>query len=300
MHKHLFSRSTKSPRKRALLLIWRIEWDVRNSQRQQALRRLNKSESLTSEVDQFRKAIPGSYTCGRAKSGAIMDFLTVVQATEKVASSTNWDAITAIATAAATVATAIMAWFTRKAIREGQAQRKETNEHFAATREQDQRHHEDSFRPLLVLAPSNTSSIDHRENMLTTPGTSGPDPLVRLICSLENIGSGAALNIRLHARSNGILGFGPWVELAPVAANGSYKNASGNVEIPVRLHSSFNNQDLWGLYSSSWILVLEYDDVFGNTFHTLHYKNPMEPWARTGRGSAPDTTPKNISLPLEA
>lgn len=227
-----------------------------------------------------------------------MDFFTVVQATEKAASSINWDAITAISTGAAAVATAIMAWLTYKVIREGQAQRKETNEHFAATREQDQRHHEDSFRPLLVLAPSKSSSIDNRENMLTTPGASDPDPLVRLICSLENIGSGAALNIRLHARSNGIRGLGPWVELPPVAANGSYKNAAGNVEIPVRLHSSFIDQDLWRLYNSSWILVLEYEDVFGNTFHTLHYKDPGEPWARTGRGAAPDTTPENIFTAL--
>ncbi|TAM16698.1 MAG: hypothetical protein EPN68_16455 [Rhodanobacter sp.] len=228
-----------------------------------------------------------------------MDFFIVAQVAERTVVSTNWDAITAIATAAATVATAIMAWFTRKAIREGQAQREETNEHFAATREQDQRHHEDSFRPLLVFVPSNSSSIDHRENMLTTLGASDPEPFINLICSLENIGSGAALNIRLYVRSNGIRDFGPWVELPPLAANASYKNAAGIVEIPVRLHSAFNDQDLWGLCSSSWILVLEYDDVFGNTFHTLHYKSPMEPWARTGRGSAPDTTTKNISLPFE-
>lgn len=228
-----------------------------------------------------------------------MELFIVAQATEKATSFINWDAITAIATAAAAVATAIMAWFTRDAILEGQEQRREANEHFAATREQDQRHHEDSFRPLLVLAPCKSSSIDHRENILTTPGASGPEPVVRLICSLENIGSGAALNIRLYARSNGIRDFGPWVELAPLAANGSYKDASGNVEIPVRPHSSFNDQDLWGLHGSSWILVLEYDDVFGNTFHTLHYKNPMEPWARAGRGPAPDTTPRNITIPLE-
>lgn len=262
---------------------------------------------MTSRDDQVRESYHRLLYSWQGKDqGAIVDFFIIAQTTEKAASSTNWDAITAISTGlsailtgVAAVATAIMAWLTREAIRDGQDQRKETNDHFVTTRGQDQRHHEDSFRPLLVLSPSNGSDIAHREDMLTLSEVDGPLPRVNLICSLENIGSGAALNIRLYARSNGTCGFGPSTEMAPLAANGSYKNASGIVQIPVHFHSSFNKQDLYGLRSGSWILALEYDDVFGNTFHTLHYKSPLEPWARTDRGPAPDTTPKNITLPLE-
>jgi len=44
------------------------------------------------------------------------------------------------------------------------------------------------------------------------------------------------------------------------------------------------------------LLVLEYEDVFGNTFHTIHSKHLGEPWTRVGRGPAPDLSPGQPSL----
>jgi len=140
----------------------------------------------------------------------------------------DWDEITAIGTAIAAgftavmaIVTAVMAWYTRKAIKEGQTQRQETNVHFALTRDQDKQHHEDSFRPLLVLTPSRPEDAFDRNAIVET--TYAPSvPAVFVNCTLCNIGSGSALNVNLTVRSERRTGFGPTRELAPIAANGKF------------------------------------------------------------------------------
>lgn len=203
----------------------------------------------------------------------------------------DWEAITAIGTAAAAVFTAIMAWFTRKAIRDGQGQRQEANDHFSKTREQDKRHHEDTFRPLVVLTPSNPSDAIDRQDILSSIPHSALG-YVLIQCAVNNIGVGPALNIRLHVRCDRRMGFGPSRELVPLAADGSFNDGRGRIEIPVIYKADFNSADLKNLPSGLWLLVLEYEDVFGNTFHTLHSKHFGEPWTYVGRGKAPDTTPQ--------
>lgn len=203
----------------------------------------------------------------------------------------NWDAITAIGTAAAAIFTAIMAWFTRKAIRDGQGQRQEANDHFAKTRAQDKQHHEDTFRPLVVLTPSNPGDAIERKDIVSClhPTNVG---FVLVQCAAHNIGTGPALNIRLHVRSDRRTGFGPTRELVPLAADSSFQDGGGRIDIPVVYDTGFNSADLNNLPNGLWLLVLEYDDVFGNTFHTLHSKHLGEPWTCVGRGAAPDTTPR--------
>ena len=189
------------------------------------------------------------------------------------------------------IVTAVMAWYTRKAIQEGQSQRQETNIHFALTREQDKQHHEDTFRPLVVLTPSNPADAIERKDILSClqPANLG---FVLVECVAHNIGTGPALNIRLHVRSDRRTGFGPSRELVPLAANSSFQDGAGRIEIPIAYSADFNSADLNNLPSGLWLLVLEYDDVFGNSFHTLHSKHLGEPWTCVGRGAAPDTTPQ--------
>lgn len=180
------------------------------------------------------------------------------------------------------------------AIKEGQSQRQETNSHFALTRDQDKQHYEDSFRPLLVLTPSRPSDAFDRKAIVET--TYGPSvPAVFVNCTLGNIGSGSALNVHLSVRGERRTGFGPTRELAPIAASGKFTDGA-RIEMPVIYASGFNLQDLNNLPNGLWLLVLEYQDVFGNTFHTIHSKHLGEPWTRVGRGPAPDLTPEQPSL----
>lgn len=206
------------------------------------------------------------------------------------------DVITAISTAAAAVFTAVMALLTRRAIKEGQGQRKETNDHFALTRDQDKQHHEDAFRPLLVLTASSSSEIYERGELVDVYMPQGQLSSVFVNCVLRNIGSGPALNVRLSVRSDRRTGFGPSRELPPVAANGVISDGGSRIEVLVVHRDGFNVQDVRNLPNGLWLLVLEYQDVFGNTFHTIHSKHSGEPWTRVGRGLAPDLTPRQPSL----
>ncbi|WP_139351692.1 hypothetical protein [Rhodanobacter sp. C06] len=201
----------------------------------------------------------------------------------------RWEGITAISTAAAAIFTAVMAYLTRKAIKEGQGQRKDTNDHFAATRAQDKQHHEDSFRPLLVLAQTDIADTVNRDGTIRVLANDSKSGLVVIKCVIRNIGMGPALNVRLHLRSDGRTGFGPTRELAPIAGGGEYGDSKERLEILAYYHDGFNNTDLANAGRGLWILVLEYEDIFGNSFHTLHCKDRSQPWARAGRGRAPDT-----------
>lgn len=206
------------------------------------------------------------------------------------------DEITAISTAAAAVFTAVMALLTRRAIKEGQGQRKETNDHFALTRSQDKQHHEDAFRPLLVLTASSASETYERGELLDIHMPQGNLSAVFVNCVLRNIGSGPGLNVRLSVRSDRRTGFGPSRELSPIAANGAISDEGSRIEVIVIHSDGFNAQDVRNLPNGLWLLVLEYEDVFGNTFHTIHSKHSGEPWTRVGRGRAPDLAPKQPGL----
>jgi hypothetical protein len=59
------------------------------------------------------------------------------------------------------------------------------------------------------------------------------------------------------------------------------------LRIPTVLHDGLNEPDFAGIAAMSWVLVLEYQDVFGKVFHTRHAKDPRTPWTVFGEGSAP-------------
>lgn len=210
----------------------------------------------------------------------------------------DWDAITAISTAAAAVFTAfmavftaVMAWFTRKAILEGQSQRREANDHFAKTREQDKHHHQDGFRPLLVLGPTvGNDSIDRQNLLAMMPSGLG----LFADCVVRNIGAGPALNIRLSVRGEGREGFGPDSELSPLAAGDTFKGRDGHIKIGPIYTDATNRTDMQNLPNGLWLLVLEYEDIFGNPFYTMHAKERGKPWTTVGRGKPPSTTPHVI------
>jgi hypothetical protein len=203
------------------------------------------------------------------------------------------EAITAWGTAIGALATAVMAFFTWRAIRNGQDERKETNKHYAETRKQENEHHQDAFRPLVVLAPHDVMSTLNRNDVLS-PDPNGKTLMVKLIA--HNVGTGPALNIQLSVRSEGRTGFGPSRALAPLAAGANASNDRHYILIDVNFTDSFNFADLANISNGHWVIVLEYDDIFGNRFYTLHSHHPHRPWIHVGRGQAPDTTPLELNV----
>lgn len=240
---------------------------------------------------------PSTATAGKAHaaspvspaslSAALSASSTTEPSRDKAEGKSIWDILTAVSTAAAAVATAVMAGFTLMAVKEGKTERAEANDHFAKTREQDQQHHQDSGRPLLVLAPSSPLDVIDRKNILENDLEIFQSKAC-IRCSIHNIGFGPAINVRLSIRQDGKTGFGPSREIIPIAASGSFDDGEGQIILPLKYGGSYNKADLENLPHGLWALVLEYEDLFGNVFHTIHNKHKQEPWTQTGRGPAPD------------
>jgi len=205
-----------------------------------------------------------------------------------------WDGITALSTAAAAIFTAVMARLTFRAIREGQGQRLDANQHFAETRRQDEQHHEDSYRPLLALVPLyDISGVRQGELMKTTSRDGGY--VLTVFCGIRNLGPGPALNVRVTVRASDLAGNVASRELSAMKA-GDRGPERRYFEIPVILTDSFNTNDLASTPSGLWTLLLDYEDIFGNAFHTVHSKSAAEPWTRVGKGPSPQ--PPKISVPI--
>jgi len=75
-------------------------------------------------------------------------------------------------------------------------------------------------------------------------------------------------------------------QLPPLGAGEVYEE-DGMIRVHPPLNDAFNKTDFGTAPSGSWELWLEYQDVYGNVFHSRHPKNSNGPWAVTGSGPAP-------------
>lgn len=196
--------------------------------------------------------------------------------------SINWDAATAISTGAAAIFTAVMAWFTRRSIVESHAQ-------YEKTRAQSEQHHQDAYRPVLVLAPQGGVDPVDRSALLDIGSKQGADGkyICSIRCGVQNVGTGSALKVCLHLRAMGQTGYGTSFELTPVAAGERRGDAQHPLWIRFSQTPQFNSADIAFAAGTGWELILEYEDVFGNMFHTIHRKDPRMPWTECGKGPAP-------------
>lgn len=198
----------------------------------------------------------------------------------------NWNAVIAICTALAAVFTAAMAWFSRRAIVDSHIQ-------YEKTRAQSEQHHQDAFRPVVVLSPFEGVEPEDRSNVICFDPTVGSDErsFVRISGISRNVGTGPALGVQLQFRAMGNPGYGFALALAPIGAREKHDLASRGpsnrpLRYPVRPTPGFNAADIALAGGTGWDLVIEYEDVFGNRFHTVHHKNPQLPWTICGKGSA--------------
>jgi hypothetical protein len=194
----------------------------------------------------------------------------------------SWYASTTFWTGAAAVFTAVMAGFTGWSIVASQRQQRR------ALQQSDQ-HHQDGFRPVLVLRPyDGVDPLDRGGLLLAeTDAASDGSRVFVISAALQNVGVGPALSIHLRLRVMGIEGYGTSRELAPVQAGETRGDREHPLRIPLWLHDGLNEPDFKSATNPIWTLVLEYEDVFGNRFHTIHNKNPQLLWTVCGTKKAP-------------
>lgn len=171
--------------------------------------------------------------------------------------STAWEAFTAIGTVAMAATTG---WVIR----------------------QNRNYHRDSFRPFCILVPCEGLEQFARGEIVQCHEEPNR-PIKHYYCvkgGVKNVGGGPALHLRLLIRfpMNPVgKGLEPALELPPLGAE---QQLESPILLPVRLHDGFNVSDYQFAAGLAWELWLEYEDMFGNVFRTMHVKNPQEPWAR--------------------
>lgn len=169
---------------------------------------------------------------------------------------TFWDAFTAVGTVAMAITTALI-------IR------------------QNRRQHQDAFRPVCVLVPD--AGLEQFARAKIVHHDEEPDKATqqyRIECGVKNVGGGPALHLRLFIRfpmTSVSKVVEPTLELPPLAAG---QQLASPIRLPVRLHDGFNSSDFQFAADMAWELWLEYQDMFGQVFYTLHSKEPLGPWGR--------------------
>ncbi len=125
---------------------------------------------------------------------------------------------------------------------------------------------------------------------------------VMLNGAIRNIGVGPAINAQITLRIRGIEGYGPDpLSLPPIGAGDLFGKIDDSIPMPISCRSSFSDTDAQSASGEHWELLLEYEDVFGRVFHTVHSKNPQIPWTTIGRGPAPKgRDPQDVERELQA
>ena len=138
---------------------------------------------------------------------------------------------------------------------------------------------------MLVFVPYRGASPEARTHVLQAiPG----QPTLGFWGTIRNIGAGPAISGRMTLRVRGLEGYGPDpFVLPPIATGESYGNVGEHIPVPIPHHPKFNETDAQLAPGGHWEVVLEYEDVFGRLFHTVHTKNPQLPWTMIRRGPAP-------------
>jgi len=183
----------------------------------------------------------------------------------------NWTAIESVGTACSTGFTAVMAGMTWRAIADSR------------------KHHKDEYRPILVLVLADGVDPPRRDTVIRPEKspTDGGSGYYLVGVTLKNIGRGPALNCRMTIRFQGIQGYGVTRGLSPVGAGGEFESDGQPLRIPVNFGPGFNDMDFRMGPAAGWQILLEYEDLFGQVFHTVHRSDPRVSWTALGQGRAP-------------
>lgn len=195
-------------------------------------------------------------------------------------------ALGAISTGIAAGFTAWMAYLTRLGIQQNVEQ------------------HKDGYRPTLVFLPNHGTSEGARMRVLHYAVAQQIPSVGRVMLdgAVRNIGVGPAINARITLRIRGIEGYGPDpLSLPPIGEGDLFGKIDDSIPMPISCGSSFSDTDAQSASGEHWELLLEYEDVFGRVFHTVHSKNPQRSWTAIGRGPAPKgRDPKDVESERQA
>ena len=168
------------------------------------------------------------------------------------------------------VGTLLLAAATFGVIRQGQRQRLDT-----------ERQHRDGFKPICVLSPYGGVDPWYQRDALIETTPPAPDHpscgTVAIRCILRNVGVGPALKLRLRFRFPNREGqtSEPW-ELSPLVAGESRGAEDAPLLVPFPIHEGVNQPDVSMMTNDSWEILLEYEDVFGKQFRSIHRKAPFD------------------------
>jgi len=203
-------------------------------------------------------------------------------------SAETWTAIGTVAMAVATFVVVLEGWRNRR---------------------DDERRHKDGFRPICVLTPYD--GVDPRpwRNELLAVDTDPSRPgfgIIEIKCALRNIGPGPALNVRIAFRIYTLGGYETeHCELGPLRAGEIRGSESAPPRVSVQLRSPLGDQEFAQLPGGSWEIILTYDDIFEQSFYSMHPKHPLQmnrlrrlpdsdkfeaplqPWVTLGTGKPP-------------
>ena len=148
-------------------------------------------------------------------------------------------------------------------------------------REDAERQHRDRFKPICLLAPcGGVDAWNKRGELLEAIPPASDNPscgTVAIRCLLRNVGAGPALKLRLRFRFSDMGGWTsePW-ELSPLGAGETSGSEAAPLLVPFSIHEHFNQTDFAMLTGKPWEIWLEYEDVFGKPFHSVHRKAPVD------------------------
>ena len=198
-----------------------------------------------------------------------------------------WNALTGIGTLGLAGATFCV-------IRQGQRQRQDAESQ-----------HRDRFKPICLLAPyGGVDAWNRRGKLLEAIPPAPENPscgTVAIRCVLRNVGVGPALKLRLKFRFLDMNGWTsePW-ELSPLGAGEACGSEAAPLLVPFPIHERFNQTDFATLTGKPWEIWLEYEDVFGRQFQSIHRKTLFnsDPSTFTWQLAGPGQEPKAIMLPI--
>lgn len=165
-------------------------------------------------------------------------------------------------------------------------------------REDAERQHRDRFKPVCLLAPYGGVDVWNRRGELLDvmqPASDNPScGTVAIRCVLRNVGTGPALKLRLKFRFLDLNGWTsePW-ELSPLGAGETCGSEAAPLLVPFPIQERFNQTDFAMLTGKPWEIWLEYEDVFGRQFQSVHRKSPFDTdpaksaWTTAGPGQRP-------------
>jgi hypothetical protein len=148
-------------------------------------------------------------------------------------------------------------------------------------RKTDDRHHQDGFRPICTLDPHDGVHPRYsRDTLLSIVDQQFQNQgfgILEVRCALRNIGARPALNLGIIFRFLDMNGYSTDVwELSPLRAGECRGSKETPLRIPLPFGKHFNQTDFSQVPGKLWEIILVYEDIFGNHFHSIRQKRPLQ------------------------